>query len=473
MRKEMREEVKKRVHEDMLSARNENADRLFEKWSKKDATGEGMQELRDMNESRARALSIILENQEQHLGRLTETQISNSFSTTPENVLRIVRLGYPNSVRGELFLEWAMETARDSIYYLSPKYASNKRGATSGNTTHESASFRYASEVEVEALGTGNATLVEFTDTLANHPVRPFSVKILKDDIPVATDDGEGNLIGSLLDPGKTNTVDYSTGAVTVTFKTAPANTLEITAEYNYDSEDETNYTDIGAIELQLKDYQFRVKPWPLYVSWSKMTELLINTTLNIDAEDALIRGASDELKKSLDFQSIRMAYQTAKGHTAVEFNTNGATGESEIDRMTSFTKAIDQASDLMYGKLQRGGVTKLVGGPGAVTQIKLHKRFDASTRQPRVGAYREGTLDGIDVYKVPSAIIPDKELMAIYRNENTPEDVSCAFGSLIPLYQTQTLEYKEFYKETGLAYFGDAKVLQPEYLQRIKIVKE
>jgi hypothetical protein len=52
----------------------------------------------------------------------------------------------------------------------------------------------------------------------------------------------------------------------------------------------------MGSIELQLRDYQFRVKPWPLYVSWSKMTELLINTTLNIDAEDALIRGASDEL---------------------------------------------------------------------------------------------------------------------------------------------------------------------------------
>ena len=471
MRKEMREEVeKKKIHEDMLSARNENADRLFEKWSKKDSTGDGMEELKDMSESRARSLSIILENQEQHLTRLTETQISNSFSTTPENVLRIVRLGYPNSVRGELFLEWAMETARDSIYYLSPKYASTKRGATEGNTTHESDSFRYASEVETETLGTANGILVEFTETLANHPIRAFSVKVLKDGIPVATDDGAGNLIGALLDTEEANTIDYSTGEITVTFSTAPANLLELTCESNYDSEDATNYTEIGSIELQLKDYQFRVKPWPLYVSWSKMTELLINTTLNIDAEDALIRGASDELKKSLDFQAIRMAYQAAKGHAAVEFSTVGATGESEIDRMTSFNKAIDQASDLMYNKLQRGGVTKLVGGAGAVTQIKLHKRFDGSSRQPRVGAYREGSLDGVDIYKVPSSIVPNDELMAIYRNETTPEDVSCAFGSLIPLYQTQTLEYKEFYKETGLAYFGDAKVLQPDYLQRIKI---
>ena len=470
MRKEMREDTKKQIHEDMLSARNEKADQLFEKWSKKSGLGEGMVDLKDLDENRARALSIVLENEENHLDRLTETQISNSFSTTPENVLRIVRLGYPNSVRGELFLEWAMETARDSIYYLSPKYASTKRGATADNVTHESASFRYASEVETEALGTANGILVEFSDTLANHPLRPFSVKVLKDGIPVATDDGEGNMIGALLDTAETNSVDYTSGAITVTFSTAPANTLVITAEYNYDSEDSTNYTDIGAIELQLKDYQFRVKPWPLYVSWSKMTELLINTTLNIDAEDALIRGASDELKKSLDFQAIRMAYQTAKGHAAVSFDTTGASGESEIDRMTAFNKAIDQASDKMYNTLQRGGVTKLVGGPGAVTQIKLHKRFDGSTRQPRVGAYREGSLDGIDVYKVPSSIVPDSELMAIYRNEQVPEDVSLAFGSLIPLYQTQTLEYKNFYKETGLAYFGDAKVLQPNYIQRIQI---
>jgi hypothetical protein len=470
MRKEMREAILKEQRDEMLSQRNESADRLFEKWSKKTGIGENMDKIMEKDVNKARALSIILENQENHLGKLTETQISNSFATTPENVMRIVRLGYPNSVRGDLFLEWAMETARDSIYYLSPVYQASKRGATAGGVMHESPAFRYGSEIEVDTVGTGDGSTVAFDNTLLNAPIRPYTVRLLVDDVPIATDDGAGNLSGALLNSSGTNTINYTTGEYTVTFTAAPASGGLISLEYHYDSEVSNNYTDIGSVELQLRDYQFRVKPWPLYVSWSKMTEVLVNTTLNIDAEDALIRGAADEFKKSLDFHAIRLAYQSAKGHAPVTFNVQGAVGEPEIDRMTAFNKAIDQASDLIYNSLQRGGVTKLVGGPGAITQIKLHRRFDVSSRQPKVGAYREGTLDGIDVYKVPASIVPNDEIMAIYKNELVPEDVSVSFGSLIPLYQTQTLEFKEMYKETGLAYFGDAKVLQPNYLQRIKL---
>lgn len=470
MRKEMREQIMRETMTEMLSQRNANADRLFEKWSKKPGIGDNMDKIMETSQEKARALSIILENQENHLSRLTETQISQSFSTTPENVLRVVRLGYPNSVRSELFLEWAMETARDSIYYLSAVYGATKRGATAGGRMKESPAFRYGSEIEVDSIGTGDGSTVEFSDSVTNTPLRPYAVRILVDGVPVANDDGAGNLIGTDLDNTGTNTVSYDTGAVVVTLQEAPGSGDAVQVEYHYDSEVQTNYADIGSVELQLRDYQFRVRPWPLYVSWSKMTELLINTTLNIDAEEALIRGAADEFKKALDFHAIALAYGHAKSKDPVVFSAKGAVGEPEIDRMTAFNKAIDQATDKIYSKLQRGGVTKLVGGPSAVTQVKLHKRFDGANRQPRVGAYREGNLDGVDIYKVPANIIPDNEILAIYKNELVPEDVSVAFGSLIPLYQTQTLEYKEFYKETGLAYFGDAKVLQPNYLQRIKL---
>jgi len=477
MRTEMRkdaltEQEKKARMTEMLSERNDRADRLVEKWTKTRGIGDKLDE---METSRARALAIVLENQESHLTRLTETQISNSFSTTPENVLRVVRLGYPNSVRGELFLEWAMETARDSIYYLSPVYQASKRGATAGGVTHESSSFRYSSEIESDTLGVGDGSTVTFVGgtagKLANPPLRPFTVKVLVGQTPVAVDDGAGNLVGLALNAGGTNIVNYQDGSFSVTFTTAPAAGVAIEVEYNFDSEELAQYPDMGSIELQLRDYQFKVKPWPLYVSWSKMTELLINTTLNIDAEDALIRGASDELKKALDFHAIRLAYQSAKANTAVTFDINGAVGESEIDRAMAFNRAIDGATNKMYDDLQRGGVTKLVGGPSAVSYLKLHGRFNGSNQQPKVGAYREGSLDGIDIYKVPSSIVPDDEFMAIYRNDDVPEDVSLALGSLIPLYRTQTLEYKEFYSETGLAYFGDAKVLQPKYLQRIKLL--
>ena len=51
----------------MISARNQNADRLFEKWSKKPGVGDNMEKMMDADQNKARALSVILENQENHL----------------------------------------------------------------------------------------------------------------------------------------------------------------------------------------------------------------------------------------------------------------------------------------------------------------------------------------------------------------------------------------------------------------------
>lgn len=474
MRREMRQVTESANNQLMreqmarkLSERNELADRLLEKWQKTPVIGEGIEKLRGMNEAKARNLAIILENEETHLSNLTETQISNTFQTTPENVIRIVRWAYPNSVRGEVFLEWGMETARDSIYYLHSIYGKTLRGATTGQRVLETAEYRYPTEVTIDnAVETADGATHTFSTTASVAPFRPFTLKVLVNGTPTAVDDGHGNIQGDDI----TGTVNYQTGEITAVFGTAPASGVAVEFEYNYDSEVDTNYSNIGSIELQLKDYQFRVKPKPLFISWSKMTELLLNTTLNIDAEEALIRGAADEFKKSLDFEAMAMGWRVAKSHNPVIFDCKGAVGEPEVDRMNAFSKAVEKAGNLMYDTLMRGGVTKMVGGPSAVAQIQLHSRFDASNKQPKVGVYRTGSLDGIDIYMAPSQIIPDDQIMCVYRNELIPEDVAIAFGTLVPLYKTQTLEFKEMYKETGMAIFGDSKVLQPVYLQRIQL---
>lgn len=478
MRHEMRQPLveQQQFKEDQarrLSERNDSADRLIEKWSKNASVGNGIMDLAGSNLNKARGLAFILENEEKHLQNMTETQISNAFSTTPENVIRIVRLAYPNSVRGELFLEWAMETARDSIYYLDPIYGKSLRNTApaiayggAGSRIYDTGEYSYPSEEEVM-----NATIdgakTGITATLTTIPVRPFTIRLEVNGISIAVDDGSGNFVGTAISTG---TVNYTTGAVAVTLATALTADDVATVRYDYDSEVEASYGNLGSVELQLRAYQFRVKPHPLNVSWSKMTELLLNTTLNIDAEEAMIAGASDEVKKALDFGAVAMGYRAACANTGVTFDCTRATGESEISRMTAFSKAIDSAGDAMFNEIMRGGVTKLVGAPDAVTKISLHQRFSASNRQPKVGIYRTGSIDGVDIYKAPTSVIPSGKIVAIYKNDSQPEDVSLAFGTLIPLYRTQTLEFSSFHTETGLCNFSDGKVLNGKYLRVITL---
>lgn len=474
MRREMNEAFLKERKTVELSERKDHGNRLFEKWSKTKDIGENMHKIMDKDPDRARGLAVVLENQANHLRGLTETQISNDFQTTPENVLRIVRLGYPNSVRGEIFFDYPMVTARDSIYYLSPVYGSTARGGTKGNVTHESSAFRYASEIQEQTIDTTEGTETTFTTTLTGYPVRPYSVIVLLNEKPIASDNGSGTITGSLLNSSGTNSITYSDGSVTLTFSSAPDAGKVLKVMYHTDTEDETTGRDyIKSVELQLTDYQFRTRPYPLYVSWSKMAELLLGTTLDIDAENSLIQGAADELKKSLDFLAVRMGYRYSLQNNVVTFNADWATGgsDSEVAHAQSLTKVAKQAGNTIYSALQRGGVSAWVVGSDAAAFLTLHNQFSADNVQPEIGIYRVGTWLGKPVYQAPSDIVPTNEMLGVWRNPNAEGgDYSIVFGTLIPMYQTQVLEYKEGYSETGLFHFGDWKAIQPKYLVRVQL---
>lgn len=77
-------------------------------------------------------------------------------------------------------------------------------------------------------IGTGDAVTVVFNATLNSPPVLAGSV-FITDNVELFTDDSNGNLTGSL---GGTGTVVYLTGAVTLTFATAPASAQQILATY-------------------------------------------------------------------------------------------------------------------------------------------------------------------------------------------------------------------------------------------------
>ena len=80
--------------------------------------------------------------------------------------------------------------------------------------------------VQQKNLGTGDGTATDFNDSFGTGVV-PNTVKIFADGDEVGTDDGNGNIIGA----GVTGTVDYTSGDVSVTFGTAPANGVVIKAE--------------------------------------------------------------------------------------------------------------------------------------------------------------------------------------------------------------------------------------------------
>ena len=463
------------VIQEEVAGRNMVADRLIEKWSKKRGLGldkGGFEKIYEASPRKARNLATILENQERHLTSLTETQISSVFNSTPQTIVKVIRLGYPNSVRGEIFTDWAMQTVKDSFYKVETTYDRTNRGATAGKITYENTSDRYASEVMEEVVPPAAAT--HFGGTLSVAPLRPFTVQLMVNDQIVATDNGSNLFVGAALSTSVASTIDYITGVFDVTFASALHLSDDVLIRYFYNSEVEALYNEQGQVNLNLVAYDFRAKPWHLGFSWSKMTELYMDSALSMDAEEALISAGADELKKSLDFQALKMAYRGSKWATAEIFNTDWAAAGADSDyaHTQSVTKALRNASGKTYAALMRGGdATSYVCGQKAVTYLTNHKLFTPNTSPVAVGAYLAGNLGGVPVYQAPSDVVPTDEIMCVYKNNREESnDSALVCATLVPMYRTDTLEYKNLYKETGLAHFGDLRLMTHQYLTRVKL---
>ena len=478
----VREERENLTEKLFREERNFRADRLVEKWSNIPEIGVGIQ---DMEPRAARNLAILLENQTRQMSHMTEAAIASNFNgQTPENMLRLVRLSYPNSIRGELFTEFAMETANDSIKYIVPSYQ-DKEGVhdkfddgkmpapipgkyANGTAMYENAESRYATEL---------------------HSFEKSDSEMASASYDVFTTYGEGQNLGTYL-PGDSVIYGLKDGKKIGVAAVQDKDGEWVPAEFSaarvsgadkslfvgrYDSELDFDGQNLGEVELVMRSYQFQPRVVSLGVTWTQLAELTLDTSFGVSAEEMMLDSAAQEIKKTLDYQAVKMASAYQKKLAAenyAEFNAEAGdkTKDSYYHTAQLIEQPIEQVANKQLDAIGRGGVTAIVGGPKAVTYLKLNEKFEATGAQPAIGGHKVGKIGDVDVYKVPSSIIAEDELLTVWKNPTVEADVAVAIGTLLPFYSTGAIQRKNLYKEGAVARFEDTQVLNPNYLGRIKV---
>jgi hypothetical protein len=171
----------------------------------------------------------------------------------------------------------------------------------------------------------------------------------------------------SFLDVTLTNPV---AGVSPAEVKAEVADGAEVPADFDlskikafgrYDNEDDFEGNYLGEVEIKMSDYEFRPQPTMIGVTWSQMSEIVLDTSFNMSTEEYLVTYASQAIKLHLDYQAIKMAYRIAVTNPEqyhVEFDaayntTNaavGATGTKDgyRDNAQTFVSAVETLADNM-----------------------------------------------------------------------------------------------------------------------------
>ena len=250
---------------------------------------------------------------------------------------------------------------------------------------------------------------------------------------------------------------------------------VRVLAVGRFDSEKDLTGMHLGECELQMKTYYFNPRRISMGVTWTDMTELYLDLSFGVSAEDTLIDSVGQEIKKALDFQAVEYANRVQKvrsGNPLVKFDATAgdAFKDSYWHTAQTFTQALGHVSDEMLNIFNRGGVTAIVGGPKACRYLELIEGYSTKGAQSPIGGHQVGELNGVPVFKVPSSVIADNELLTTWKNEQAEGDVSIAIGTLVPFASTGKLPRKNFYFEQGIARYEDTQALQPRYLGRVLI---
>ena len=486
--------------------------KFVESWSRIPKIGAGLTQL---PEAVARNTAINLQTQAASMSKMTEAQLSTSFQGfTPENMLRLVRLAMPNTCRNKVFTEFAMESAKDSIKYIKPvysktvhdgdlhdKHTSNTAGAY-GDASQYKDTYNDINEDDFQRALYEN-TEDRFTQELINIPGTSgvftipakaaedgnpavYAAKLIKgymkiydgdETHPIAEENKRtGNFFVNTAEyPKATVKVAESAGAITITVDGIDDKT-NIKAFARFDLEDDFLGDNLGEIELVMSDYKFEPRPTTIGVTWSQLAEITLDASFGLSAQDMLVTYAGDAIRINLDLRSFKLAYGVARSNKdyVVEFDAaygNGENIEGYFHTAQTFPSAVDTVTDIMVNDINRGGVSRMVAGFSAGSYLKLVKgTFSEKGRQSAKGIYQIGEFGGIPTFKAPSSIIPTNEIMCVWKDDENEGDVAIAFGTLVPFFNTGIIQRKNFYKEAGLATYGDWAVMNRRYLALIRI---
>lgn len=449
----------------MIESANRSLDAEFSKYANLRTLLESGN-ARDMD--RAALTVSAMKSQERYLenakATMTEATITAGFQNLIPKLLDIVSVFYPEMIQNWIADAQPIDAQISGVFVLKPEYDSTADGVTAGEevfrklTDHAS----YASERRYVTVTGTSATFTEL-------PLRAGTVKILQaagsdegfvQETIVAEDDGAGNLV-AVNNSGITGTVNYETGAVTV------SGGSNLTAQANLDTE--VNIDNNRKIRLAITNIPVKAEPHILQADYSVESALAASAQLGVNVPEQVANIMGGELKRERDQRLTQLIYNNTTIDTTLNFSTTVPTGVSKTVHFADFNLGIDLARSAIQKAMGRGDVDFVLAGTKVANVISAIPGFVSSDARAKVGSYFYGTLDNGTVSVVKSFDIPSDCYIVGYKGYTTG-DSAVIVADWIPLYTAPELQLPSMRNQQGVASFYALYVNNKDYWKRAKV---
>lgn len=379
--------------------RNPQRKALIERWNKWIPTDA------KMDPYRRYCLAQLFENQLSELKQFREKHMlgedTSTVNTAPfiKYTFPLLRRVWPSLIAPEIVSVQPMSAPVGAVFYFELKYGDSKGATQAGDKLVKNFNAQYSSEfVGEELIGTGDASAVTFAGTLAWIPARASKFKIVAGAISGA-DDGAGLIVGT----GISGTINYVSGAISVTFAAAPANGVKVLASYEYVSEGSSK---VPSVNIDIALVAVTAKSRKIKALWSSEAADDLKALHGIDAEQELVAGVGSELALEIDREIIEDLKAGATGASA-SYDMATPSGVSELDHIRGVYTPLTLMANQIGKNTLRGPANFMVMSydfAAHVEQLQTHGFFRpifagdaeafAKAEQPQAwGVMKMGTI--------------------------------------------------------------------------------
>lgn len=235
-------------------------------------------------------------------------------------------------------------------------------------------------------------------------------------------------------------TVNYTSGAVSMTFSTAPlTGTGNVDCLVSYSVMPEGS-SDLPKAILVMESMPVQAQDYILKSTIGLFEAYNMRKRFGLIAEEEMAKDLTAIVNQEITNQAILMLLAGIPSGNNVAWVRQAQTGTSTFEHQLTLKNALTDANALLIKSAGRGSVNVMLAGLKACAVLEMLPGFKKLYDDSEFGAHIYGTLDGITVVRVPySDILDDNTIVMIHKGKN-PYDAPIVWSPYMPMFVTNTL---------------------------------